>query len=322
MNIIQNNLTLTQAQAEAVLSAWLGAPAACTAIRPLHGGMINAVYGLEFDREPFTAVIKVSATGGGFASSDFTSTDFATEARALDYLRAHTRFPSPRVYLLEATPQTIPFTFLLLETIPGVCLEGLSLSPAEADEIDRQLAETLLELHNHTGAHFGGITGQPASERWPDVFLPLLVEVRARPEIAQRLPSAALADVDRAIELAAAELADQGPPTLIHGDIWAGNLIVQPGECGWRLVGIVDPGLHYADIEAELAYLEVFGARRDAFFAAYTAQRPLRPGYERRRLFYWLKTALLHVWLFGDQFFCDFTTQTAAAICHTGIKLT
>lgn len=316
MTTTQHNLTLTTAQAEAILSAWLGAPAACTAIRPLHGGMINAVYGLEFDREPFTAVIKVSATGGGFASSDFTSTDFATEARALDYLRAHTRFPSPRVYRLEATPQTIPYAFLLLETIPGVCLEGLSLSQAEADEIDRQLAEVLLELHSHTGARFGSIAGPPASERWPDVFVPLLVEVRAQPEIAERLPAGVLAEVDRAIALAAVELADQGKPTLIHGDIWAGNLIVQPGKDGWRLAGIVDPGLHYADVESELAYLEVFGGRRDAFFTAYTARSPLRPGYRRRRLFYWLKTALLHVWLFGDQYFRDFTAQTAAAICH------
>lgn len=317
LTTIQSNLTLTQAQAEAVLSAWQGVPVACTAIQRLHGGMINSVFRLDFDREPFTAVIKVSATGGGFASSDFTSTDFATEARALDFLCGHTRFPSPRVYRLEATPQTIPYAFLLLETIPGVCLEGLSLSPAEADEIDRRLAEALLELHSHTGACFGSIAGLPASERWPEVFLPLLAEIRAQPEIAQRLPAAVLAEVDRAIELAGPALADQGPPTLIHGDIWAGNMIVQPGEGGWRVAGIVDPGLHYADVESELAYLEVFGARRDAFFAAYTAQRLLRPGYERRRLFYWLKTALLHVWLFGDQYFCDFTAQTAAVICHS-----
>lgn len=317
MSAVHNNLTLTQAQAGAVLSAWLGVPAVCTAVRPMHGGMINAVFGLEFDREPFTAVIKISATDGGFASSDFTSGNFAAEARALDFLRSCTCFPSPQVYRLEAAPQTLTYAFLLMETIPGVCLAGLNLSQDERDALDRQLAGVLLELHSHTGGRYGAVAGEPSGRRWTEVFLPILAEVRARPEVERRLPASALSEVDRAIELAALELADAGPPTLIHGDIWDGNLIVRREGSGWRLSGIVDPGLHYADVEAELAYLEVFGGRREAFFAAYTARRPLRPGYRRRRLFYWLKTALLHVWLFGGQQYCDFTAQTAAAVCRS-----
>ena len=227
MSAVHNNLTLTQAQAEAALAAWLGVPAVCTAVRPMHGGMINAVFGLEFDREPFTAVIKISATDGGFASSDFTSGNFAAEARALDFLRSCTCFPSPQVYRLEAAPQTLPYAFLLMETIPGVCLAGLNLSQDERAALDRQLAGVLLELHSHTGGLYGAVAGEPSGRRWTEVFLPILAEVRARPEVERRLPASALSEVDRAIELAALELADAGPPTLIHGDIWDGNLIVR-----------------------------------------------------------------------------------------------
>ena len=85
-------------------------------------------------------------------------------------------------------------------------------------------------------------------------------------------------------------------------------------ERRWRLTGLLDPALEFADVESELAYLEVFDVSRAAFFSAYAARQPLRPGYERRRLFYWLHTALVHVGLFGDAFFREFTARTAASI--------
>jgi len=312
MNTIQTNLTLTKSQAEKVLADWLAAPVACTRIQPLRGGMINTVLRLDFDRDPYSAVIKLTNASGNFAVGG----DFRTEARALDYLRQHTRFPAPRVYRVEEPAQTLPYAFLLIETVPGECLAGLRLTQAEQDDLDRQLAEALVELHGHTRQRFGGIDEQPGVARWIDIFGPRLVETRAQPEIARRLPPAVLADVDRAIGLAERALQDQGQPMLVHGDIWAGNMLVERAGQGWRLAGIVDPGVYYADVEVELAYLEGFDGRREAFFTAYTARRALRPGYERRRLFYWLHTALIHVWLFGDQHYRDYAARTAAAICQ------
>jgi fructosamine-3-kinase len=300
----QTNLELSPIQAEAALGAWLGRPVRCTQIQRLQGGMINTVLRLEFDRAPFRAVIKLNT---GEAS-------FAEEARALDTLHQQTRFPCPQVYLHDSSARLIPYAFLLLELMPGANLAAIQLSEQEYDEVDRQLAEILLELHGHTRAFYGGIDEQPGKARWYEVFLPRIEEARRQAEIERRLAAEVLEDVDHAIHLAETALQDQGTPTLIHGDIWAGNLIVNRTEDGWRLAGIVDPGVHFADVEYELAYLEVFDTRRAAFFEAYTARRPLRAGYAQRRLFYWLHTGLIHVWLFGDAYYRDFTARTAAAI--------
>jgi fructosamine-3-kinase len=308
MNSMHTNLTLTQEQADLVLAAWQGSPLPCTGIRRLQGGMINTVLALDFATAPFSAVIKLTSPGNSFAA----------EARALEYLRTHTRFPSPQVYLLDDTAQVIPYAFLLIETIPGECMEGIQLSGAEYDQVDRQLAETLLALHSHTRERYGEIDEPSGPAQWTDVFLPRLLESRAYPQVSERLAPAVLADVDRAIGQAEGALRDQGVPTLIHGDIWAGNLILAPApkpQGGWRLSGIVDPGIHYADVEYELAYLEVFNTRRQAFFETYLVHTPLRPGYAYRRLFYWLNTALIHVGLFGDAHYCEFTAQIAAGIC-------
>jgi fructosamine-3-kinase len=171
----------------------------------------------------------------------------------------------------------------------------------------------LLELHSHTRTTFGKLD-EPGVPRWADLFVPRLHEVRAQPEITQRLPRAVLADVDYAIARAAEMLAAQGEPTLVHADIWAGNMLVQQNGTGWQITGIVDPEAEYADVELELAYLESFNNPRPAFMKEYAGQRPMRPGYEARRIIYWLLTYLIHVWLFGDHKYLKITEKLAAEL--------
>jgi fructosamine-3-kinase len=89
-------------------------------------------------------------------------------------------------------------------------------------------------------------------------------------------------------------------PRLIHGDVWSANIIVNRLNGRWSIQGLVDPGLAFADVEYELAYLECFGSTGAAFFEAYRQRRPMREGYEIRKRYYWLNTMLLHVHLFGD----------------------
>jgi fructosamine-3-kinase len=300
---LNTNLTLTPAQAEPLLDAWLGAGVRCTGVERLHGGMINSVLRLSFDRDPYSAVIKLNAGGQAFGD----------EARDLRYMHAR-GFPCPRVYLEGTGPEAgFPYSFLLLETLPGVTFDDARMGRKDRACVERELAEVLADLHAHTRTTFG-LVGTPGSDRWVDLFMPGLLEVRQQPEVAHRLSPEVLGDVDRAIELAPGLLDDQGEPTLIHGDIWSANVIVVQNRGRWRLSGLVDPGAQYADVEMELAYLRVFHTVGEAFFDIYTAYSPLRPGYELRWPVYWLRTYLIHVWLFGDQHYRDRTAWVAREI--------
>jgi fructosamine-3-kinase len=302
---LQPDLELTAAQAERLLEAWLAGPVGCSEIRPLEGGLVNTVFQLEFDRPPHRAVVKLRGSDGD---------TFAAEARALEYLRAETACPVPEVYLQDSSARLIPHAFLLIEHVPGVCLKGLDLEPTVRADIDAQLAEVLGELHNHKGTRWGGVDTDEGSRTWVDLFVARLVEACAHPAVAERLAPDVLARLDEAIDLARPALRESGTPTLVHGDVWDGNLMVHLEDGRWRLTGLLDPDLQFADVEFELAYLEVFDVPREAFFAAYADHQTLRPGYEQRRLFYWLHTALVHVALFGDEFFGHFTARTAEGI--------
>lgn len=302
---LQPDLDLAIPEAELLLEAWTGNPVICSEITPLRGGLVNSVFRLEFDLPPHRAVVKIHGTDNN---------TFAAEARALRHLRAETACPVPGVYLHDSSGRLIPHAFLLLEHVPGVCLDSLDLDPSERADIDVQLAEVLGELHSHQGRSWGGLEADDASSTWADLFAARLAQARAHPAVAERLTRNVLTRVDEAIDLAHQALSEGGRPTLIHGDVWDGNLMVRRDDGRWRLIGLLDPDLQFADVEFELAYLEVFDSPREAFFAAYTGHRPLRPGFQRRRLFYWLHTALVHVALFGDEFFCRFTARTAEGI--------
>lgn len=302
---LQPNLELTTAQAEHLLGSWLGERPACSAVVPLKGGLVNSVFRLEFDRPPCRAVVKIHGIDGN---------TFAEEAGALRYLATETSCPVPRVHAHDGSGRVVPYAFLLLEHLEGVCLQGADVDPGQREQIDIELAGVLSQLHRHRGDRWGLLGAEHHASRWNEVFVRRLAEVRASPGLEARLAPDVLGLVDDAIELAGPALVDAGVPTLIHGDVWDGNLLVRRDGGHWRISGLFDPKLQFADAELELAYLEVFDNPRDALFAAYTQHHPLRPGYERRRLFYWLETALEHVALFDDEFFREFTARTAAAV--------
>ena len=87
-------------------------------------------------------------------------------------------------------------------------------------------------------------------------------------------------------------LPPQPPPAMLHGDLWAGNILVKEGQ----LAALIDPACYHGDAEVDLAMLCLFGEPDGAFWDAYG---PLEPGWEERRPIYQLFPALVHLRLFG-----------------------
>jgi len=304
MTIPQTDLVLTQSEADTVLSRWLGQTVRCDRIERLHGGMINSVLKLHFDIPPHDAVIKVSKKEN--------DPGFLAERKRLEYLHQYTEFPCPRLYLHDGSQDHIPYSFLLIETLPGVNLTRTRLTPSDRDDIERDLADVLLDLHSHTRDGYGEIDEEQGRPEWREVFVPRMKEMRGN--VAQKVDSSLLSAIDETLEAAPDVFRDQGVPTLVHGDIWAANVMVAHENGRWRLSGIVDPSSLYADVEFELAYLLVFNTAGTTFFKAYTAKNPLRPGFELRRLYYWLQTYMIHVHVFGDRHYHQMTEVVAEGI--------
>jgi len=91
------------------------------------------------------------------------------------------------------------------------------------------------------------------------------------------------------------ELIPEQPASLIHGDLWSGNLITnQDGK-----PALIDPAVYYGWAEADLAMADLFGHYPEEFFRAYTEINSLETGYRSRFSLYNIYHLLNHLNLFG-----------------------
>ena len=84
-------------------------------------------------------------------------------------------------------------------------------------------------------------------------------------------------------------------PSLLHGDLWSGNMSFD--EKGQP--AIYDPAVYYGDREADLAMTELFGGFNHSFYDAYNQAFALDAGYPVRKRLYNLYHILNHMNLFG-----------------------
>jgi fructosamine-3-kinase len=170
----------------------------------------------------------------------------------------------------------------------------------------------LLDLHTHTRETYGPIFDEGRAD-WAAEFEP---RVRDRYEnIEGKIDTRTYARIDDILRAFPVIFADQGAPTLVHGDIWATNVMISERAGDWHLKGFVDvAGSFYADVEFELAYLEAFQPIWGPLLTRYAETTPFREGYALRRAAYHLNTMIIHVDHFGDAHYVRRTEQLADEI--------
>src|SRR5918995_1101742 len=226
--------------------------------RPMGGGCIGEVYEAELS-EGSKAVAKVDRAG---------ESHLEREAYMLRYLGEKSDLPVPEVYHFSET-------LLLMEFVEG----SGDLSGAQ-----EHAAELLAVLHNITAEAYGherdtlvGSLSQPNS--WTGSWIKFfrdqrLLYLAGIAYEAGRLP----ADLrDRVEELAGKldELLEEPEhPSLIHGDVWSGNVLAR----GDRIAAFLDPAIYHVDPEIELAFIALFNTFGERFFRRYGELRGIRPG--------------------------------------------
>jgi fructosamine-3-kinase len=272
---------VTPAARQAIAEA---AGAAVAHVAPLTGGCIGEVWQVDLaDGQRL-----VAKTAGADGTLDI-------EGYMLDYLARTRTVPVPGV--IHAEPGLLVMDYI----------ETAGRLDAAAQE---HAADLLAALHGVTADAYGherdtliGSLSQPNpwTESWVEFFRDRRLLYMGR--LALENGSLPRDTYDRLEKFCGAKLGSyiEQPdrPSLIHGDMWGGNVLVHDG----RIAAFIDPAICYADAESELAFATLFDTYGDPFFRRYNEHRPIRPGFfEVRRDIYNLYPLLTHTWYFGGQY--------------------
>lgn len=93
-------------------------------------------------------------------------------------------------------------------------------------------------------------------------------------------------------------LTEPAHPSLLHGDLWSGNIFTGPSG---RII-LIDPAVYVGHAEADIAMTELFGKLPQAFYTSCRENGDISDGYEDRRDIYNLYHLLNHLNLFGRSY--------------------
>jgi fructosamine-3-kinase len=248
-----------------------------TALPPLPG-RLKPVSAVPLTGGDMAAVWQAQLSDGSRVVVKATTYDARFEAEGLDALR-RAGGPTPRVIAVDEH-------VLVLERVGG---------PADLSALGRELAG----VHRDLGERFGWrrdnmIGSLPQRNAWTEDWPTFYAEQRLAPYL-DDLPAELATRLERALTGPLTTLLDHDvAPSLVHGDLWNGNIVA--GR--W----LIDPAVHRADRELDLAMLDLFGGVPDELQRGYDEVWPLDDGWRERRPALQLYHLLVHVRLFGSSY--------------------
>ncbi len=219
---------------------------------------------------------------------------FTTEAQGLRWLK-------------EADAVAVPTVLGVSDETPFLALEWVHEAGRNSSS-EASLGTQLAKLHQSACPCFGredlrttgslGLPNEPC-ERWSDFYatqrlLPLAEIAGDR----RALDSSTLTQIERlASKLSEFEELDV-PPSRLHGDLWAGNRLVDEEGTNW----LIDPACHGGHREFDLSMMRLFGGYGDQCFGSYQDSFPLAYGWQERISLHQLAPLIVHAIKFGHSY--------------------
>lgn len=246
---------------------------------------------------------------------------FSTEAQGLAWLRdppaagipaeaAAINVP-PEARGLNVTPEArglnVPEVLAVSDDPPFLALQWIDTRGRQEPD-EAHFGHLLARLHRRGLACFGRpdarTTGSLAlpnepMQSWHDFYgqqrlLPLARVAAER----QALPAKLIADLERLAGLLPALGVPDEPPARLHGDLWAGNRLVDKAGQSW----LIDPAAHGGHREFDLAMMRLFGGFGEQCFDAYEKTYPLGNGWRERVALHQLAPLVVHAIKFGGHY--------------------
>lgn len=283
---------------EAAVRDYFGEGVSIAQSESVPGGDINRAYRMRLSSGECIFVKTNAIHNAGF---------FLAELKGLEALRSAGEIGVPHVFG-AGTDEQRNVSFLAMEYIrsaPGIRTYWETFGH-ELAKLHRAECRPFAVSGGH-GGQYGFpednyIGANPQNNHPKDKWIDFYRECRLLPQLAMAdgyFDPAVRKKIARFLDRLELYLREPEFPSLLHGDLWSGNVICGSDGKAW----LIDPAVYVGDCEADLAMLQLFGSPPDSFFAAYSEIVPVDwNGYRERRKLYDLYQLLNHLNLFGQMY--------------------
>lgn len=270
-------------EVEEKLSVLLGKTSTILNATPVSGGCINYCFHLETSSGTFFLKYNDAAAYPNMFKSEATGLQLLQHANALTVPHVH--------FHGEANG----YSFLLLEWIDG---------DRRQKNFWEDFGKSLAKLHMVNEANFGldhdnyiGSLAQSNTKHadWKSFFIEERIQPQLKLAMEKNLVDAATVKQFEKLFNYFESLIPQEKPSLLHGDLWNGNYLVDKNG---KAV-LIDPAVYFGHREMDLSMTKLFGGFDPEFYNAYNESFPLEKGFEKRIDIHNLYPLLVHVNLFG-----------------------
>ncbi|MFO7720494.1 MAG: fructosamine kinase family protein [Gillisia sp.] len=249
----------------------------------LPGGSINGVFLITtLSSEKFVVKLNSSHKFPGM---------FPAEKTGLEILQNAGNIAIPKVFDVGEFKSK---AYLLLEY-------KASVKPAE--NFWELFGKQLAQLHKNTASKFGlandnYIGSLPQQNNFCATPAEFYISQRLEPQLKLARDKKYDLDISENFFRNISEIIPREPPSLIHGDLWNGNYLVN----SYGHPCLIDPAVAYAPREMDLGMMKLFGGFDQKVFEAYHREFPLSNGFEERIPLWQLYYLLVHLNLFGASY--------------------
>lgn len=261
----------------------------------ISGGDINKAYGLTLSNGEHIFMKANAKENANF---------FMAEAAGLSAIKSTNAIATPEILCTGTDDgEEVGYSFLLMKFIE---------SGEKRSDFWEIFAQELAAMHKSStkdfvhGGNFGffadnfiGFRGQSnaPSENWISFFR----DSRLLPQFEAAKSNFSVEEwqkITKLLDNLETFLVEPEFPSLLHGDLWGGNVMCD--SCGKGM--LIDPACSVGNREADLAMTELFGGFSRSFYDSYKNALPLQSGYEERRDLYNLYHLLNHLNMFGKSY--------------------
>lgn len=267
--------------------------------RSMMGGDINHAFKLEVSSVDGQGLSTIFMKANSRENADF----FRTEVVGLEALASLGLLKTPQVLAWgiddgNNNPLRGPCSFLLLEFID---------SAPKASNYWEELGQNLARLHladtSHIVKGFGFtcdnfIGANPQLNNIKTSWVEFFRECRLRPQFqmaAGYFTKSQQTDNEKLLCRLEKLLQEPEKPSLLHGDLWCGNVYTGGDGQAW----LIDPATYCGHWEADLAMTRLFGGFPRKFYEGYNSVNPIPSSFSKRIDLYNLYHLLNHLNLFG-----------------------